>query len=135
MRTNKMDVAKAVPVLVVEDEIMVSMIIEEALSDSGYQVTTVRTADWALAQLASEAAGFMALVTDIRLEGRITGWDIARRARELRPGVAVIYVSADSGAKWPSLGVPGSRFVQKPFTIDQIVATMSSLLGGAAPDF
>jgi len=132
--STNMDVANAVPVLVVEDEIMVSMIIEEALSDGGYHVTTARTADWALAHLASGDVGFRALVTDIRLEGRMTGWDIARRARELRPNVAVVYVSADSGAKWPSLGVPGSRFIQKPFTIDQIVTAVSSLLSRTSPE-
>lgn len=128
-----MDMAKSVPILVVEDEIMVSMIIEDALSYGGYKVTTVRTADWALAHLTSGKVRFMALVTDIRLEGTMTGWDIARRARELRPDLAIVYVSADSGAKWPSLGVPGSQFLQKPFTIDKILTTVSSLLKETSP--
>lgn len=115
-------------VLIAEDEPMIRLIIEEALQEAGYSVCASADGAEALACLEQPDQHFVAVVTDIRMPGSTSGWDVARRARELRPDVAVIYVSADGEPDWTSQGVPESVFVQKPFAQAQIVTALSNLL-------
>lgn len=115
-------------VLIAEDEPMIRLVIEEALQEAGYSVSASADGAEALACLEQPDQRFVALVTDIRMPGPTSGWDVARRARELRPDVAVIYVSADGEPDWTSQGVPESIFVQKPFAQAQIVTALSNLL-------
>jgi hypothetical protein len=48
--------------------------------------------------------------------------------RELNPDIAVVYMSADSGADWTAQGVPKSILVAKPFAISQISTALANLL-------
>jgi CheY-like chemotaxis protein len=68
------------------------------------------------------------LVTDIELGGRLTGWDVAQRARELKPDLPVIYMTGNSGDEWASRGVPNSVLITKPFAPAQIVTAVSQAL-------
>lgn len=69
-----------------------------------------------------------ALVTDINLRGRLSGWDAARRVREIVPDLPVIYMTGAAGDQWPSQGVPGSILLAKPFAPAQLVTAVSQLL-------
>jgi CheY-like chemotaxis protein len=74
------------------------------------------------------------LVTDIRLlpgKLKMTGWDVAHRARELNPELAIIYMTGDSGVDWSSKGVPKSVLVTKPFAPAQIISAVSQLLNAS----
>jgi DNA-binding response OmpR family regulator len=71
------------------------------------------------------------LITDINLGPGLDGWDVARRARELIPGVPVVYMSGASGDDWTSKGVPNSIFIAKPFAPAQITTAISGLLNAA----
>ena len=115
-------------VLVVEDEPVICSMIEDALLEGGFQVACCGTADEALLFLDQEGNGPAGLVTDIRVASDISGWDVARHARECYPQVGVVYVSADSGSDWSAFGVPGSIFIQKPFASAQIVTGISTVL-------
>lgn len=115
-------------VLVVEDEPVICSMIEDALLEGGFQVACCGTADEALLFLDQEGNGPAGLVTDIRVASDISGWDVARHAREYYPQVGVVYVSADSGSDWSAFGVPGSIFIQKPFASAQIVTGISTVL-------
>ena len=76
-----------------------------------------------------------ALITDIRLASSpITGWDVARRARELQPDLPVVYITGDSGHHWNSEGVPNSVLVMKPFAVAQVVTAVSQLLNAVRPN-
>jgi CheY-like chemotaxis protein len=66
-------------------------------------------------------------VTDISLGAKGTGWEVARRARELNPNLAVVYMSGDSAAEWHAQGVPQSVMVPKPFAPTQVVVAVASL--------
>lgn len=109
---------------------------EDALSEGGYAVIACSTGQEALRQLEESAQLIVGLITDIRLHGEaLSGWDIARRARELSPSIGVVYVSADSGIDWRANGVPDSTFVQKPFAGAQIVTAISNAVNsGGKPD-
>jgi two-component system cell cycle response regulator CpdR len=56
------------------------------------------------------------------------GWALARRARELRPDIPVLFVSGDSMAKHRTDGVPGSHMLAKPFRLDKLRQALASLL-------
>lgn len=68
------------------------------------------------------------LITDIQLGGGANGWDVARRARELKPSMPVVYVSGDSSSHWEANGVPGSIMIQKPFALAQVTTAIAQLL-------
>jgi CheY-like chemotaxis protein len=83
------------------------------------------TGDRAIAAL-DGTKHFSGLVTDIRMPGRTTGWDVAHHARRANPDIAVVYTSGDSGHAHRTEGVPGSTFVQKPFVPDQVTTAVST---------
>ena len=72
-----------------------------------------------------------ALITDINLKNEASGWDVARRARELFPDLPVIYVTSAAAEEWTSQGVPKSLLIQKPFAPAQITTAVSQLLNSA----
>ena len=122
------------PVLVVDDEAAVHGLLQDALEDAGFSVTISGGARQAIELLERPDAGYVALVTDIRLgRGLPMGWDVARRARELEPSMPVVYMTGDGASDWASLGVPNSILVTKPFAPAQVVAAVSQLLNLAAP--
>jgi DNA-binding response OmpR family regulator len=117
-----------VAVLVAEDEALISQMLQDALEDGGYEVFVVVSGSAAMEAVERQAATFACLVTDIRLGAGPDGWVVARRARELKADIAVVYVTADSGADHRSHGVPESILVPKPFAPDQVVTAVSTLL-------
>jgi len=119
---------KTILLLLVEDEPRILMDAEEALIDGGFEVITALNGTDAECRLVEHPNGFAGVITDIRLEGKITGWEIARRAREANPSTAIVYMTADSAAEWASKGVPNSQLVQKPFANAQLVTAISMLL-------
>ena len=116
-------------ILVVEDEPLILADIESALEDGGYEVVASATAADAMRYLEEGNDPPAGLITDIKFIGeKLSGWDIAHRAREQSSSIGVIYMSGDSGADWASKGVPESVFIQKPFASAQIVTAISSTL-------
>jgi CheY-like chemotaxis protein len=113
--------------LLVDDEALVRMTIEAALEDAGFDVRPAASGREALSLLDAEAETFSAIVTDVNL-GDVSGWEVARHARELRPSMPVVYVTGDSAAQWAAQGVPKSVLVEKPFAPAQIVTAVASLL-------
>ena len=92
-------------VLVAEDDDQVQAIIEDALSEGGFDVATVATAEEGLALITRRADQYKALLTDIKLQGQMTGWELAKRAREIVPTLPVVYMTGDAAHEWPSQGV------------------------------
>jgi DNA-binding NtrC family response regulator len=68
-----------------------------------------------------------ALFTDIRLPGRVDGWDIAEHCRNVDPELPVVYATGYSHATHRP--VPGSRFFHKPYRLDRVIAEIWELLG------
>jgi DNA-binding response OmpR family regulator len=72
------------------------------------------------------------LITDIQLGTGPNGWEVGRRAREVVPGLPVVYMSGDSAHDWTAQGVPESVMLQKPFVIAQLVTAITTLLNQAS---
>jgi CheY-like chemotaxis protein len=118
-------------VLVVEDDAMVRDIIVTELADAGFAVIEAPSGDDALVILQRETS-IDVLFTDIRMPGDLDGWDLAERARELRPKLPVIYASGFSAT--PAREVPGGVFLTKPYTtrviLDAVRRAGTSRTGG-----
>jgi CheY-like chemotaxis protein len=120
-------------VLLVEDEFLISEWVTQALSEQGFCVQAVSTAAEALRALRSNPVDV--LFTDINLPGEMDGAALARRAREMRPHLPVIYASARSQMLDPAERVPGSTFVPKPYeplVVGRLLATAALKFGDAA---
>ena len=115
-------------ILLVEDEYVIMVAVQATLEDAGFTVETHSASAPAMAALEARPANYQALVTDIALVGRSDGWELARRARELKPALAVIYMSGRTQDEWAANGVPHSILVGKPMAPAQIVAAVTSLL-------
>jgi CheY-like chemotaxis protein len=123
----------AVLVFVVEDEPLIQDLLESPLKDGGYDVATAASGEEAVAMLEEHGSTYQALITDVNLgRAKLTGWDVAKRARELNPSVAVIYMTGDSGHDWAANGVPNSVLLLKPFAPAQVVTAVSQLLNAPA---
>jgi CheY-like chemotaxis protein len=119
----------AVLILVVEDEKVIRELLGVTLGDDGYAVLLADSGEDAV-KLLNNHTDAQGLITDVRLGGKrkVTGWDVARHARELNPDIAVVYMSGDSSVDWVVQGVPKSVMVTKPFTMSQITTALATLL-------
>jgi DNA-binding response OmpR family regulator len=121
-------------ILVIEDEYPLQAIVEEALSDAGFATDILSSAEEALALFKAGAKNYRALVTDVNLKGRLSGWDVARQIRERDPTFPVVYMTGAAADQWPAHGVPNSILLNKPFAPAQLITAVSQLLNsGGAP--
>jgi DNA-binding response OmpR family regulator len=121
------------PILVAEDDPLIQHMIRDALSDGGFDVELVTSGEQAITLLQDRHDAYRAIVTDVNLQGELTGWDVGRRARELSPGIPVVYMTGAAADQWTSHGVPNSVLLQKPFAAAQLVTAIAQLLNEVPP--
>lgn len=109
------------------------MLLQAALEEAGYAVLSATRGEEALQHLDKRRDEVCGLITDVDLGGDKSGWDVARHAREILPGMPIIYITGGSANAWSAQGVPGSVLVAKPFAPAQITSAISSLLNISAP--
>jgi DNA-binding response OmpR family regulator len=117
-------------ILVVEDDPPIQMIVEDALVDGGFEPAISSSGEAAVTLLTGHRGKYHALVTDITLVGRLDGWEVAKRAREIDPAFPVLYITAAHADRWPSQGVPHSVLLTKPFAPAQLVTAVNQALRG-----
>jgi DNA-binding response OmpR family regulator len=123
---------EALVILVVEDDQTIQSIVEEALSDGGFEPAIASSGEEALTLLGGSK--YRVLVIDIKLgKDRIRGWDVARRARAINPDLPVIYITGANADEWAVQGVPNSILLIKPFAPAQLVTAVSQLLNTGSP--
>jgi DNA-binding response OmpR family regulator len=121
-------------IVIVEDEPQISALVQSFIEEQGHNVLSAATADEALVILKGPHA-VDALFVDIILKGDMeAGIELAKRAVELRPDLKVLYstgltVTEDMKASV----VPGSIILEKPYSEDQLLASLSVLRGGSQP--
>ena len=101
-------------ILLVEDELLISALMTEALGQRGFAVHAVADGESALRYLESGSAVDV-LFTDINLAGAMDGSQLAAQVRERHPELPIVYCSgcySPSALKPP---VPRSIFVRKPY--------------------
>jgi CheY-like chemotaxis protein len=120
-------------ILVVEDDAPVQTIVEEALTDGGFEPAIAASGEEAVTLLMGIKGKYRALVTDVQLRGVMDGWEVAKRAREIDPEFPIVYMTGGHAAEWPSHGVPNSILLTKPFAPAQLVTAVSQLLNAGKP--
>jgi DNA-binding NtrC family response regulator len=77
-------------ILIAEDDYLVQEMLEDTLSEGGFLAEILSSAEEAATLLKGEVASFRALVTDESLRGTMSGWDLARVARERDPAFPIV---------------------------------------------
>ena len=117
-----------VNILLVDDQPGKLLSYEAILTGLNENLLKASSGKEALEQLDSSSGSIRGLVTDVNLGPGLDGWSIARRARELIPGLPVVYVTGKGEHEWTSKGVPHSVAIGKPFDPTQVVIVISHLL-------
>jgi DNA-binding response OmpR family regulator len=127
--------ANQVFILVVEDDPAVQIIVEDCLSEGGFEAVIASSGESAIELLDVAEGKYRALVTDINFRpGHLDGWHVARHAREIEPNFPVIYMSGKDADDWASQGVPNSIMLAKPFAPAQLITAVSNLLNAGPPN-
>jgi len=113
-------------VLMVEDEVLISRLVADALCEHGFVVHEAADADAALRYI-DEGGVLDVLFTDINLPGLMNGKDLAVKVRERRPELPVVYTSGRHSHSGSNRLVPRSVFVAKPYDPDDICLLLRRL--------
>jgi DNA-binding response OmpR family regulator len=122
----------AVLLLLVEDDPATGADMKRALEEAGFRVLLLPTGEKATTAFDENAGEIGGLIADVKLGGNLSGWDVARHAREVNPELPIVYMTGFYVEDWPSQGVPKSVLVQKPFAPAQIITAISSLLNASS---
>lgn len=106
-------------ILVVEDEFLIRLTLVEALGDEGFDVVESESGDAALSILQADPS-IRVLLTDIQLPGVLDGTTLARRARESRPGLPVLFMTGSPDPNSAADASPNDGYIAKPYTLADI---------------
>ena len=120
-------------VLAVEDEPEVLRVVQAFLAGWGCEVTPARNAEQALGLLQTQGASFDLLLTDLVLGPgpSMPGTQLAARARQLHPGLAVVLMSGYASDLLASAlqGEPQQpELLHKPFTRGELAAAIAKAM-------
>ena len=119
-------------ILLVEDDHAVRAVAHRSLVRFGYDVLSASRGDEAL-RIAEEHGGEIdLLLTDIMMPG-MNGVEVAARIAESYPGIRIFFMSgyADQDLVRQGLLEPGTHFLQKPFTPQELAERIRNILDGS----
>jgi CheY-like chemotaxis protein len=113
-------------ILIVDDEPEILEMIGTALSQVGMNVMTALNGDIALVILQS-GIRIDLLFTDIVMSGSLNGIALAREAKQIQPGIKILYGTGYAGLlaeeKTPLLG----EILHKPYRLAELVRRVKAL--------
>ena len=115
-------------VLVVEDELLIRMLLSEGLRDEGFQVIEACNADEALMILDTGQTDI--IISDVRMPGALDGLGLLRLVRQRFAALPVIVTSGHLEPR-EALNEGASRFVTKPYTVEDVIYEVRQVLGTA----
>ncbi|MBL8771331.1 MAG: response regulator [Phenylobacterium sp.] len=114
--------------MVVDDDAGVRGVLVDELRLLGFQVTEAASGAEALAMLERDAPDLM--IVDFLMPG-LTGADVAVRARELRPGQRIMFVSGHMDNAALDAAAQGAVVLRKPFVVAELAETVGRALDDA----
>jgi DNA-binding NtrC family response regulator len=114
-------------ILVVEDEWVVRFAIVEFLKSAACNVIEAHNGEAAV-DILHDRDRVDVVFTDIRLGGKVTGWDVGQASRARDPAMPVIYTSG--AVPTPERRVENSRFFTKPYDQESVLSACRELCGG-----
>lgn len=123
-------------VMVVDDEDPVRESARAALEARGFAVLTARNSVEALLLSNHHRGPIHLLVTDLSMPPYMDGQELARALQEMRPGLRVLYLSAQEPDALALDGLEGGRtgFLVKPFAAEALAARARDILAGPGPE-
>jgi PAS domain S-box-containing protein len=132
--TNDAEDAEPIPdgkerILVVEDDPQVLQFVTAQLLSLGYDVTAVSVGMDALERLEQDGR-YDVLFTDVVLPKGMSGVEVARRARDLKPDLKVLLTSGYSEDVFEQHGRPdeGTFLLRKPYRRRELAETLRKVL-------
>lgn len=123
--------ARSGRILVVDDEVALAQMVGEMLESAGYEVSTARTGQEALAILAADAID--AVVSDLHMPG-MDGAALWARLSSQQPALArrILFMTGDalSSVSAAFLARSGCSTLSKPFRKSELMAQVDRLLQG-----
>ena len=118
--------------LVVEDEADARRFVADTLRELGYEVLEAADGRAAL-RLLEARRGIKMLFTDVGLPGGMNGRQLADTARQLRPGLLVLYMTGYARNAIVHQGRldPGVELIHKPFTYAALARRVREVLDSA----
>ena len=119
-------------ILLVEDEAAVRDLVATALGERGYRLLTAADAEEALQKEREHDGPIDLLITDVVMRGQ-RGPELARRIRERRPSIPVLFMSGYPDDALSAGGTldGGTAFLQKPFRVSALGAKVAEVLRAA----
>ena len=118
--------------LLVEDEGSLRVLTRNLLQLSGYKVLEAKDGEEAVEIAHKHVGGIDLLLTDVVMPG-ISGRVLADQLTGERPEIKVVYMSGYTGQMVGAhVLAPGSIFIQKPFTRDNLARKVRDALDGRA---
>jgi PAS domain S-box-containing protein len=120
-------------ILLVEDDPDVLNFSKTILERSGYDVTTAQDGqealEWVNERIASGTPMPEMLVTDMVMPG-ISGRELAQAVSGMIPGIKILYTSGYTNSQISESGelIRGLHFLQKPFTLRELLYEVRSIL-------
>ena len=118
-------------ILVVEDDDAVRRMTLEFLKIRGYTLIEARSAADAIQLVGRREETIDMVLTDVVMPG-MKGRELVERLTQLRPSLKVLYMSAYTEDDAINIGIlsPGTAFIEKPFSPDQLAAKVRDILSG-----
>jgi CheY-like chemotaxis protein len=122
-------------ILMAEDEDLVRWTAKHVLESHGYKVLDAADGDEAFRQCNEHGGAIHLLITDMVMPG-MNGQELARRAKELIPGIKVLRTSGYPGKIAAEQGFLESEevFLEKPFSIESLVSKVREVLDQGGGD-
>lgn len=114
-------------ILVVDDDEEVLDVAAAVLTNLGHAVTCARGPAEALRLVAD--GEFDALFTDVMMPGGINGFELARRAKAIRPALKILYTTGYSGVAPDRVGETFGPILKKPYRTAELADEIGRLLG------
>jgi DNA-binding NtrC family response regulator len=120
-------------ILIVDDDRAICDLIRDILAE--IRMTGVCAySDREAYRIISALPTIRGLIVDVDLGTGVTGFDIARFARQVVPNLPVVFVTgAATRSSFQAFGVPGSAFFQKPFDFDDLLSALLSQMDRLSP--
>jgi DNA-binding response OmpR family regulator len=111
-------------VLFVDDHEELVRTVCQHLIDNGFHVLTAPNGEEALRVLTIHPGVVDLLITDVVMPN-LSGWELARKAKEVRPNLKVLFITGSFARDVSELPEPT---VQKPFRMQVLLAKVQELL-------
>jgi CheY-like chemotaxis protein len=128
-----------VRVLVVDDEASILRLLQTVLEPAAFEVHTAKSAVDAKSRL--QALRFDLIITDMRMETPLAGYEVVRAAHQIRPRPAIVILTAFPipSSDWRACGadallVKGADILDLPDKLHTIVKQTARIRERADPD-